>query len=88
MTAKVISGKQVAADVRADVAATVAKLPEAPTLAVVLVGDNAASEVYVRNKVRQTEEVGMRSVHHHLPKDATQFEVENLIGRLEHGVYS
>ena len=51
-------------------------------LAVVLVGEDAASQVYVRNKVRQTEECGMRSLHHHLPKDATQYEVENLISDL------
>jgi len=67
MTADVISGKEVAAE---------------PTLAVVIVGDDPASQVYVRNKVRQTEECGMRSLHHHLPADATQFEVENLIADL------
>jgi methylenetetrahydrofolate dehydrogenase (NADP+)/methenyltetrahydrofolate cyclohydrolase len=82
MTAELISGKQVAADVRAGVKAAVAGLPGQPTLAVVLVGEDAASQVYVRNKVRQTEECGMRSLHHHLPKDATQFEVENLIADL------
>ena len=82
MTAKVISGKEVAADVRARVKAAVEGLSGQPTLAVVLVGEDPASQVYVRNKVRQTEECGMRSLHHHLPKDATQFEVENLIADL------
>lgn len=82
MAAQIISGKEVAADVRAGVKAAVAQLPGPPTLAVVLVGEDAASQVYVRNKVRQTEECGMRSLHHHLPKDATQFEVENLISDL------
>jgi len=82
MAAKLISGKDVAADVRAGVKAAVESLPGQPTLAVVLVGEDAASQVYVRNKVRQTEECGMRSLHHHLPKDATQFEVENLISDL------
>lgn len=82
MTASVISGKEVAADVRADVKAAVDALPGQPTLAVVIVGDDPASQVYVRNKVRQTEECGMRSLHHHLPVDATQFEVENLISDL------
>ena len=82
MTDKVISGKEVAADVRARVKAAVEGLPGQPTLAVVLVGQDPASQVYVRNKVRQTEECGMRSLHHHLPKDATQFEVENLIADL------
>lgn len=82
MSAEIISGKEVAADVRANVKMAVEALPGQPTLAVVLVGEDAASQVYVRNKVRQTEECGMRSLHHHLPKDATQFEVENLISDL------
>ncbi|NQY97325.1 MAG: bifunctional methylenetetrahydrofolate dehydrogenase/methenyltetrahydrofolate cyclohydrolase FolD [Henriciella sp.] len=82
MAAEIISGKEVAADVRASVKTAVEGLPGQPTLAVVLVGEDPASQVYVRNKVRQTEECGMRSLHHHLPKDATQFEVENLISDL------
>lgn len=82
MTASIISGKDVAADVREQVKSAVEGLPGQPTLAVVLVGEDAASQVYVRNKVRQTEACGMRSLHHHLPKDATQFEVENLISDL------
>lgn len=82
MAAEIIDGKAIAADVRAGVAAAVAGLPRPTTLAVVLVGDNAASQVYVRNKVRQTEEAGMVSIHKHLPADATQFEVENLISDL------
>lgn len=82
MAAEIISGKEVAADVRADVKAAVEALSGQPTLAVVIVGDDAASQVYVRNKVKQTEECGMRSLHHHLPADATQFEVENLISDL------
>ncbi|MEM9054087.1 MAG: tetrahydrofolate dehydrogenase/cyclohydrolase catalytic domain-containing protein, partial [Pseudomonadota bacterium] len=79
MAANVISGKEVAADVRAAVKDAVATLPGQPTLAVVLVGEDPASQVYVRNKVRQTEECGMRSLHHHLPVDATQEQVESLI---------
>jgi methylenetetrahydrofolate dehydrogenase (NADP+)/methenyltetrahydrofolate cyclohydrolase len=77
-----IDGKQVAADVRARVGEAVASLPGKPALAVVLVGEDAASQVYVRNKVRQTEEAGMRSLHHHLPADTSQAEVETLISRL------
>jgi methylenetetrahydrofolate dehydrogenase (NADP+)/methenyltetrahydrofolate cyclohydrolase len=82
MTASVISGKEVAADVRAAVKDAIATLPGQPTLAVVLVGEDPASQVYVRNKVRQTEECGMRSLHHHLPADATQEQVETLITSL------
>lgn len=77
-----IDGKQVAADVRDKVGAAVSKLPGQPTLAVVLVGEDAASQVYVRNKVRQTGEAGMRSLHHHLPADASQDDVETLISSL------
>ncbi|HIG24075.1 MAG TPA: bifunctional methylenetetrahydrofolate dehydrogenase/methenyltetrahydrofolate cyclohydrolase FolD [Henriciella marina] len=77
-----IDGKQVAADVRAKVGEAVKSLPGQPTLAVVLVGEDPASQVYVRNKVRQTEEAGMRSLHHHLPVDSSQEEVEALISHL------
>ena len=82
MAADIISGKEVSADVRAAVKAAVETLPGQPTLAVVLVGEDPASQVYVRNKVRQTEACGMRSLHHHLPADATQAEVETLIAEL------
>ena len=80
--AKRISGKDVAADVKASVAAAVRTLPGQPTLAVVLVGDDPASEVYVRHKVTDTEEVGMRSIKKTLPSTATQAEVEALISDL------
>jgi len=77
-----ISGKEVAADVKASVAAAVKILPGQPTLAVVLVGDDPASQVYVRHKVTDTEEVGMRSIKKTLPATATQAEVEALISEL------
>ena len=82
MAAEILDGKAVAADVRASVGTVVEALPAPPTLAVVIVGENAASQVYVRNKIRATEAAGMRSIHKHLPSDATQFEVENLIADL------
>ncbi|MEL6956300.1 MAG: bifunctional methylenetetrahydrofolate dehydrogenase/methenyltetrahydrofolate cyclohydrolase FolD, partial [Pseudomonadota bacterium] len=82
MAADIIDGKAIAADVRASVAEAVGTLPSPPSLAVVLVGENEASQVYVRNKIKQTEAAGMRSIHRHLPSDATQFEVENLISDL------
>ncbi|MEM1390448.1 MAG: bifunctional methylenetetrahydrofolate dehydrogenase/methenyltetrahydrofolate cyclohydrolase FolD [Pseudomonadota bacterium] len=82
MSAEIISGKEVAADVRADIKSAVATLPAQPTLAVVLVGENPASQVYVRNKIRQTEECGMRSIHHRMPAEATQDEVEQTIANL------
>ena len=77
-----IDGIAIAADVRAAVDQAVAALPAAPGLAVVLVGDDAASEVYVRNKVKATAEAGMVSRHHRLAATATQGEVETLIASL------
>ena len=79
-----IDGKQAAADVKASVAAAVKTLPAQPTLAVVLVGDDPASQIYVRHKVTDTEECGMRSIKKTLPDDATQAEVEALISDLNH----
>jgi methylenetetrahydrofolate dehydrogenase (NADP+)/methenyltetrahydrofolate cyclohydrolase len=82
MSAKRIDGTSVAAEVRSKVAVAVAALPGQPSLAVVLVGEDPASQVYVRSKVRLTEEAGMVSVHHQLPATATQAEIEDLIARL------
>ncbi|KCZ57115.1 bifunctional methylenetetrahydrofolate dehydrogenase/methenyltetrahydrofolate cyclohydrolase FolD [Hyphomonas chukchiensis] len=82
MSAQRIDGTGVSADVRAKVAEAVKALPGQPALAVVLVGEDPASQVYVRSKVRLTEEAGMVSVHHQLPATATQAEVEDLIASL------
>src|SRR5215207_3322211 len=83
--ASVIDGKAIAARLRARVATAVARLAEqgiVPGLAVVLVGDNPASQVYVRNKGRQTLEAGMRSYDHALPASASEAEVLALVARL------
>lgn len=86
MVAARIDGKAIAADLRAQVAKDVAALKEAhgitPALAVVLVGEDPASQVYVRSKVKQTEEAGMRSLHHHLPADISQEALEAQIDAL------
>jgi methylenetetrahydrofolate dehydrogenase (NADP+) / methenyltetrahydrofolate cyclohydrolase len=87
VAARVIDGKAVAAQLRAGVAAGVRELEEAnggrvPGLATVLVGDDPASEIYVRNKRRLSEEVGMRSIHHGLDASATAAEVGELVERL------
>ena len=86
MTAEIIDGKAIAAELRKQVAADVAALKDAhgvtPGLAVVLVGEDPASQVYVRSKVKQTEEAGMRSIHHHVSADITQSDLEALIERL------
>ena len=83
--ARIIDGKAFAADVRARVAGHVAELKAkgiVPGLAVVLVGEDPASQVYVRNKHRMTVEVGMNSFEHRLPASVGQDELLALIERL------
>jgi len=86
MPAHIIDGKSVAQrvtdQVRADVAAYVAGGRIAPGLAVVLVGDSAASQVYVRNKRKTTEAVGMRSYAYDLPATTGEAELLALVDRL------
>ncbi|MFN4170495.1 MAG: bifunctional methylenetetrahydrofolate dehydrogenase/methenyltetrahydrofolate cyclohydrolase FolD [Pseudorhodobacter sp.] len=86
MTATVIDGKAFAADVRARVATHVARLKAdhglVPGLAVVLVGEDPASEVYVRNKGKQTVETGMASFEHKLEADTSEADLLALIARL------
>jgi methylenetetrahydrofolate dehydrogenase (NADP+)/methenyltetrahydrofolate cyclohydrolase len=86
MTARILDGKALAArvtdDVKAGVAARVAAGRAAPGLAVVLVGENAASQVYVRNKRRTTDAVGMRSYAHDLPADVSEERLLALIDAL------
>jgi methylenetetrahydrofolate dehydrogenase (NADP+)/methenyltetrahydrofolate cyclohydrolase len=86
MTATVIDGKAFAAKVRAQVQAHVARLKEeqglVPGLAVVLVGEDPASQVYVRNKGTQTIEVGMASFEHKLPVDTAEADLLALIRAL------
>jgi methylenetetrahydrofolate dehydrogenase (NADP+) / methenyltetrahydrofolate cyclohydrolase len=85
-TATLLDGKAFAANLRARVADHVAKLQEGhgliPGLAVVLVGEDPASQVYVRAKGKQTVEVGMRSFEHRLPADTTQAALLALIAQL------
>jgi methylenetetrahydrofolate dehydrogenase (NADP+) / methenyltetrahydrofolate cyclohydrolase len=83
--ARLIDGKVIAAQMREEIAREVAVLKEAgcePGLAVVLVGDDPASQVYVRNKAKQTREVGMASFEHRLSESASQEELLALISSL------
>lgn len=86
MVAQVIDGKAFAAKVRAQVADQVAKLKEengiTPGLAVVLVGEDPASQVYVRSKGKMTVEVGMNSYEHKLDVDTSEEDLLALIGKL------
>lgn len=84
--AQIIDGKETAAKVRAEVAAEVARLQKEhglkPGLAVVLVGEDPASKVYVANKAKQTVEVGMNSWEHRLPAEAPEADVLALVEKL------
>lgn len=86
MTAAIIDGKAVAAELRAKIAVAVKAMTAEhtlqPALAVVLVGDDPASQVYVRNKGIATEKAGMRSIEHRLPADTSEDEVASLVGSL------
>lgn len=85
MTATIIDGRAEAAQQRERIAADVAQLGErggVPGLAAVLVGDDPASHVYVRQKERMTERVGMRSLGVRLPADVSQAELHESIDQL------
>lgn len=78
-TTHIIDGKAFSANLRADIATRVAALKAdkgiTPGLAVILVGNNPASEVYVRNKAKQTQEAGMNSFEYTLPETASEQEL-------------
>jgi methylenetetrahydrofolate dehydrogenase (NADP+)/methenyltetrahydrofolate cyclohydrolase len=86
MTAAIIEGKTIAADLRARVATEVARIKTehgiTPGLAVVLVGSDPASEIYVRSKHKQTQDAGMASFEHRLPAEVAQDDLMALIARL------
>ena len=86
MTARLLDGKQLAAEIRGEIAEQVAEYlrngGDKPCLAAVLVGDDAASEVYVRNKQRACERVGMDSQLHRLPGHADSDELLAIIKSL------
>ena len=85
MSATIIDGKSVAADLRSRLAGEVASLARTgitPGLAVVLVGEDPASQVYVRNKARQTREIGMASFEHRLSAETSEADLLALVARL------
>ncbi|MBW7835944.1 MAG: bifunctional methylenetetrahydrofolate dehydrogenase/methenyltetrahydrofolate cyclohydrolase FolD [Sphingomonadales bacterium] len=86
MTARIIDGKAFAAALRQRIKTRVtdlkARTGETPGLAVVLVGEDPASQVYVRNKGQQTREVGMNSFEHRLPAETLEAELLALIAKL------
>ncbi len=88
MTARIIDGKAIAAELSQCIAEAARRMTEEhgvePGLAVVLVGDNPASEIYVRSKTAKTATTNMRSSFHRLPATAPEAELLELVGRLNH----
>ena len=86
MSTNIIDGKAFSQQLIENVKQAVTKIKSQqnciPGLAVVLVGDNPASEIYVKNKVRQTEHCGMKSIEHRLPKNISQEKLIELVNKL------
>lgn len=84
MSAKIIDGKAIAAQLRERIAQDVRKMSTPPGLAVILVGDDPASHVYVGNKVKACEKAGIKSYESRLPEKATQAEIQAEIDAFNH----
>lgn len=82
----VIDGRKISAEIRAEVAEGVAKLKSergvTPGLAVIIVGEDPGSQIYVRNKQKACEETGINSVKHELPADVSEEELISMVNRL------
>lgn len=84
-TATIIDGKQIAADLRRKIAGEVTALKsggKTASLAVILVGDDPASHVYVKNKIKACEEVGIESIEHRMDENSTEAEIRHVIKNL------
>ncbi len=77
--AQIIDGKAIASQLMDDIASKIAVLPSKPALAVILVGDNPASHVYVGNKIKACERTGIKSIEHRLPATASFDDVAKII---------
>ena len=82
MSAQLIDGKAVAQQIRAKTKEAVSRLRRAPALAVVMVGENPASTIYVRNKIRACREVGITSIERRLPESCSEKELLEVIRML------
>lgn len=85
MTARIIDGRRLAATMRVTLGDRVGRLQQQgvhPSLAVILIGEDPASQVYVRNKIKACEIVGIRSITHHLPYSTSEQDLLKLIARL------
>lgn len=86
MSARILSGREIADSIKAEIAAEVADIREvhgfSPCLAAVRVGDDPASAVYVGNKIKTTQELGLISEHRHLPAEAAEEELLAVVNEL------
>ena len=82
MSAVMMDGKALAEKVKAQIREKASKLRRQPGLAVILVGDNPASQVYVRNKERDCAQCGIMCYDYHLPQDASQEDVLDLVEKM------
>jgi len=82
MSAQIIDGKAIAANLREEIKGQVCALGKPVGLAVILVGDDPASHVYVGNKIKACEQVGIQSYEHKMPEDATEQEISHVIKNL------
>lgn len=79
---KIIDGKAIAQELRAELKEKIAQQERKPGLAVVIVGDDPASRIYVRNKIKACGEIGIHSYAFELPENSTQNDVEELLDKL------
>ena len=79
---KIVDGKALAAKLREEIKEKIVALKKAPGLAVVIVGNDPASQIYVRNKIKACGELGIRSFCYELPETATQKELEAVLDEL------
>ncbi len=82
MSARILDGKVISEAIKREVMAEMAKLSYKPCLAVIRVGDNPASAVYVANKIKTAEQVGIHSEHHHFPATISQESLVDKINEL------
>lgn len=86
MTAKVINGKEIASNIRLELEKKIKENKCAPRLAVIWIGDNASSAIYVKNKQKVAREIGMECDVHHFPENVAEIDVINLIDSLNQNV--
>lgn len=86
MTAKVINGKEIANNIRLELEKKIKESKCAPRLAVIWIGDNASSAIYVKNKQKVAREIGMECDVHHFPENVAEIDVINLIDSLNQNV--